>query len=304
MIGANGALGAIACIAIVAGMSGLAFQLAAKPAVDRPTLGNRGLKRARALSAGGLFALGEPVVRYTAAWFTTLSLSALRPKLRRVLVRSGDHLGLSEDELLALSLLSGAGLGAATLLLGIWVDLPVASVAVALVLGGLAPWFRLATVAKHRAKRVTRSLPGVIELGAMCMGAGLDFPGSLHRIVDSAADPSEPIIEEIQRVLQELDLGRTRRSAMIAFSNRVPSDDVRELVNSVVQAEDKGSPLAQVLTIQAQTLRLRRSIAAEETASEAALMLVGPMTLIFLCVIVLLLGPVIVRFMTGGLGSA
>jgi hypothetical protein len=47
---------------------------------------------------------------------------------------------------------------------------------------------------------------------------------------------------------------------------------------------------------------MRRSMTAEETASEAALMLLGPMTLIFLCVIALLLGPVVVRFMTGGLG--
>ena len=89
---------------------------------------------------------------------------------------------------------------------------------------------------------------------------------------------------------------------MEGFAARVPTAQVREFVNSVVQAEAKGSPLANVLTIQAQTQRLRRSIAAEETASEAALMLLGPMTLIFLCVIVLLLGPVVVRFMAGGLG--
>jgi hypothetical protein len=38
-------------------------------------------------------------------------------------------------------------------------------------------------------------------------------------------------------------------------------------------------------------------------ASEAALMLVGPMTLIFVCVIVLLLGPVAVRVMIGGFES-
>ena len=91
---------------------------------------------------------------------------------------------------------------------------------------------------------------------------------------------------------------------MEGFAARVPTDQVRELVNSVVQAEARGTPLASVLTIQAQTQRLRRSIAAEETAAEAALMLLGPMTLIFLCVIVLLLGPVVVRFMTGSLGPA
>ena len=131
----------------------------------------------------------------------------------------------------------------------------------------------------------------------------MDFPAAIRRIVKSAPSQEEPIVEELARVLQELDLGQTRRGAMLGFSERVPSDDVRELVNSVVQAEDKGSPLAQVLTIQAHTLRLRRSIAAEESASDAALMLLGPMILIFACIIVLLLGPVLLRAMTGTLGA-
>jgi tight adherence protein C len=134
------------------------------------------------------------------------------------------------------------------------------------------------------------------------MGAGLDFPGSLRRIVDCAANPREPIIEEFERILQELDLGHTRKGAMQGFAKRVPTDQVRELVNSVAQAEEKGSPLSSVLSIQAQTQRLRRSVQAEETASSAALMLLGPMTLIFLCVIALLLGPVVVRFMSVGVG--
>ena len=182
-------------------------------------------------------------------------------------------------------------------------DLPWALPVAAILLGGLVPWLRVRAVALGRAKRVTRGLPGVIELVAMCMGAGLDFPSSLRRIVQSATDAREPIVEELQRVLQELDLGCTRKAAMSSFAARVPSAEVRELVNSVLQAEDRGSPLARVLTIQAQTLRLRRSVAAEEAASSAALMLVGPMTLIFLCVIVLLLGPVAVRVMTGGFAS-
>ncbi len=136
----------------------------------------------------------------------------------------------------------------------------------------------------------------------MCMGAGLDFPGSLRQIIDSAAEPDEPIFEEFAQILRELELGYTRRRALQGFASRVPTAAVRELVNSVAQAEEKGTPLASVLTIQSQTQRLRRSVAAEQGASAAALMLLGPMTLIFVCVIALLLGPVVVRFMTGGLG--
>ena len=287
-------------VGVIAGLFGTTFALARKPPAPRPLLGNRGLKRAQALSSGGLFALLEPTVRYLAARISSLWPDSMRAKLEKGLVESGDHLGLSEDELIASCALSAVCCGGLGLLVCVACELPLWSGGVGFGFGGLAPWSRLRGVARDRAKRVTRNLPSVIELTAMCMGAGLDFPSSLRRVVASAAQPDEPIVEELERVLQELDLGCTRRSAMHGLATRVPSDEVRELVNSVLQAEEKGSPLARVLTVQAQTLRLRRSVAAEELAADAALMLVGPMTLIFLCVIVLLLGPVAVRVMTGG----
>jgi len=295
---------ALTFVMILGGVSGFVFQLALTPPAVRPTLGGRGLNRAKAINSQGFFALVEPVVRALAAWVALLPLERLGRPLRRSLVHAGDYLGLSEDELIAMCALSGLGFGAAGLLACATLGLPSAFAMCAFCLGVLAPWVRVLSVARARARSVSRGLPGAVELAAMCMSAGLDFPGSLRRIAASAADPNDPVIEEFSRILQELDLGHTRRSAMEGFAARVPTDQVREFVNSVVQAEAKGSPLANVLTIQAQTQRLRRSIAAEETASEAALMLLGPMTLIFLCVIVLLLGPVVVRFMTGGLGPA
>lgn len=302
MIGRLEALLALAFLTLLVGVSAISFQLAATPTAPRPRLGGRGLKRADALHRGRVFRLSEPSVRVVAAWVALLPLGGIRRPARRLLVHAGEYLGLSEDELIALCTLSGFCLGAAAVLLSELLGLaPMLGVG-ALCLGIAAPWFRVVAVAQARTRSINRALPGAVELAAMCMSAGLDFPGSLRRIVDSAADPTDPVIEEFSRVLQELDLGHTRRNAMEGFAARVPTDQVREFVNSVVQAEDKGSPLASVLTIQAQTQRLRRSIAAEETASEAALMLLGPMTLIFLCVIVLLLGPVVVRFMSGGLG--
>lgn len=291
-------------VSIVGGTSGLAFQLAKMPAAERPTLGTRGLNRSKALRSGALFAALEPTVRLLAAWVALLRVERVRERMRRALIHAGDYLGLSDDELIGLCMLCGLGVGGGTLVASELMAMPRPLALGAVCIGAALPWFRVLGVAQARARAVGRGLPGAVELASMCMSAGLDFPGSLRRIVDSASDSSDPVIEEFARVLQELDLGHTRRSAMEAFAARVPTDQVREFVNSVVQAEEKGSPLASVLTIQAQTQRLRRSIAAEETASEAALMLLGPMTLIFMCVIALLLGPVVVRFMTGGLGPA
>jgi len=304
MIGPLDVMLAFSFAGIVGGIFGLAFQLAMVPPADRPTLGARGLNRTQALHRGGFFTWTEPMVRVLAAWVAVLPIERFRRRARRSLTLAGDYLGLSDDDLIATCVLSGFTFGGSALVVCRLLEVTAVFAIGAWCLGSVVPWFRVLAIARARARSVSRGLPGAVELAAMCMSAGLDFPGSLRRIVDSAANPDEPIIEEFGRVLQELDLGHTRRSAMEGLAARVPTDQVREFVNSVVQAEEKGSPLARVLTIQAQTQRLRRSIAAEETASEAALMLLGPMTIIFLCVIVLLLGPVVVRFMTGGLGPA
>ena len=269
----------------------------------RPVLGHRGLQRARALSEHSAFAAIEPLARYLASWFAQIPAPRLRRLLTRQISESGDYLGLSDDELLATSAITGVSAGFAMTVMAGSLSLPYMSALPAGLLGALVPPFRVRSVGLQRAKRVTRALPATIELAAMCMEAGLDFPRALRRIVQSTTNTRLAIVEELGRVLQELELGRTRRAAMSDLSKRIPSDEVRELVNSVIQSEEKGTPLARVLLIQARTLRLRRSIAAEETASEAALMLVGPMSLIFLCVIALLLGPVLLRVTTEGLGS-
>lgn len=299
MMSVRGLLLVAGCALLVLGAAFAAFALARKPLAPRPTLGNRGVKRTEALRAGTPFALVEPVARYLAARVSCLSWDKLRLVFARDLLRAGDHLGLTEDELLASCMLVGVAMGLATSMAASFWDLPMGLAVVAMSLAALTPWLRIRAIARRRARSITRGLPGVIDLAAMCMSAGLDFPGALRRIV-SSSDSREPIIEELRRVLQELDLGRTRRDALSGFVERIPTDEVRELVNSVVQAEEKGSPLSRVLSIQAQTLRIRRSISAEETAAEAALMLVGPMTLIFVSVVVLLLGPVVLRFATGG----
>jgi tight adherence protein C len=291
-----------AWLTIIIGVSGLTFHFAQRAPHPRPKLGRRGLERARALSRSSVFRRFEPVIRYAASWAGELPCPRLKNRLTNRLTESGNHLGLSADELIGLSMITALLCSIAALFAVQILQLSPSAILIACLLGALVPAFRVRTLARKRAHRVTRQLPPIIELAAMCMGAGLDFPGSIHRIVQSAARPREPVFEELRQVLRELDLGHTRRNAMMAFAQRIPTQEVREFVNSVVQSEEKGTPLAQVLAIQARTLRLRRSLAAERSASDAALMLVGPMSLIFLCIIVMLLGPVVLRVMSQGFG--
>lgn len=217
-------------------------------------------------------------------------------------MEAGYPLGLSVDELAASSALAFlVSFAFLTLTTRRFEDYLVLGVVGASVMAAL-PVARLSAVRKRRGKRITRSLPPVLELVVLCLSAGLDLPRALRCVVDSAADPFDPIVEELDVVVRELELGRTRKDALRGLAHRVTSVEVKELVNSVIQSEEKGVALSKALTIQSRTLKLRRSMSAERAASGAALMLVGPMSLIFLCVIALLLGPVILRTTAGGFG--
>jgi tight adherence protein C len=73
-----------------------------------------------------------------------------------------------------------------------------------------------------------------------------------------------------------------------------------DFVGAVVQAEEKGNPLGEVLRIQAQMLRMRRSVMAEEAAAKAAVKLIGPLMLIFIALMLVLMGPFAINIMNSG----
>lgn len=286
----------LTCVTLGGGCT--AYQLALHPAASRPSLGVRGFHRSRALS-NRVLRLLEPIVRYLAGWFSILPIASVRTRLRGRLREAGDCFGLSPDEFLSASVLCAVVLGGFGMKM-VDTTYPVLVVSALVSLGLGLPWIVLVSRIGRRVRQVEHDLPAAVELAALCMGAGLDFPGSLRQIVDGAIGEDRVLVEEFERVLQELRLGYTRGRALERLAARVPSDALRQFCNSVVQAEEKGTPLVDALMVQARTLRLRRSVAAEERATGAALRLIGPMSLVFLCVLLLVLAPLVVRFVTGG----
>lgn len=287
----------VALVCLLCGLSLFAYQVALAPIGVRPALGIRGVKRGSALALP-VFRILEPVLRLLAGWLGRVPLGGIRHRLRLQLRAAGEPAGLSPDELIAACGLCGAA--ACCALLGAWGLVPSPSfVVLPAMLGAALPLLWLRSAVRRRARRIERQLPSAAELAALCMGAGLDFPGSLAQITGTSVALSDPLVEEFEQVLQEIRLGHTRKSALRRLTDRVPSDAILQFCNSVIQAEEKGTPIARALLIQAQTLRLRRSIAAEERASGAALRLIGPMALVFLSVILLVVAPLVARFGAG-----
>jgi tight adherence protein C len=134
-------------------------------------------------------------------------------------------------------------------------------------------------------------LPHAIDLISLSLTAGLDFPGSIRQVIEKASTTGEHLRRELIYMLQELSLGKTRKEALLQFAERAPAEVVREFVSAVVQAEERGNPLAAVLMIQAESARQRRSVRGEELAAKASVKMIGPCLCIFMCVVLLIGGP-------------
>jgi tight adherence protein C len=283
--------GSIGLVAFAA--SSLTYTIARAPTREASRLGLRGLKRQRALASSESWAAVEPLVRWLGIRVSGLTTDDQRKALDHQIALAGDYLGMTPDEYVALSLLSSIAGLVVGLVAGSFFDMAGAMGVLGLILGGSVPYFTISGEAQERKKNVGRALPYVNDLLALAVGAGLDFPGAVRQVIEKSSNPDDPIIEELTLILQTINLGRTRRDALIEFSERVPAVSVIEFVNAIVQAEERGNPVAEVLAIQAATSRVRRSVRAEELAAKAGTQMIGPLMVIMACVLILLMGPLI-----------
>src|SRR5436305_13512580 len=109
------------------------------------------------------------------------------------------------------------------------------------IVGAALPYMQGTGAAQERLKNVGRGLPYVIDLMALAMGAGLDFPGAVRQVIEKSSNPEDPLVEEFTLILQTLNLGRTRKEALAEFARRAPNETVKEFTGSLIQAEERGN---------------------------------------------------------------
>ena len=251
--------------------------VATRPSRETTRLGMRGKKRQQGLLRNPSFATIEPLLRWMGARVNgVLPLESLE-KLDTMLTHAGDWFGLTADELFGAMVASGfagAALGTSVLFFAETRTAILASFSSALVFGAI-PYLMADSAKTTRLRTVNRSLPIAIDLLALSMSAGLDFPGALKQLVERSKLP-EAMRDELEYMLQQLQLGRTRAAVLRELAARTPTDGVRELAQAVIQAEERGNPVAAVLEIQATTSRTRRSNLAEKAANDMKARMVLP----------------------------
>jgi len=285
---------AAAYASMVTGVHGIA----STPSAAASPFGLRGLRRARTLRSSPLFARVEPLVRWLGVRLRPLFGERARAAIDRQIMLAGDFLGLLPEEFVALSVVSSTFGTAFGLALALSLD---KGVLYPLAFGGLAlalPYLELLSVQQARAKHFRNGLPYVIDLLALALSAGLDFPAAVREVVEKSSNPNDALVEELGFLLQEQKVGKTRKAALLEFAERAQGESVREFVAAAVQAEERGNPLGHVLHIQAEASRRRRSVRAEEAAAKAGVKIMMPLMLAFVAVILLIAAPVALQLVS------
>ena len=164
--------------------------------------------------------------------------------------------------------------------------------------GYIAPEFWLGKKISARSMAMVLQLPDALDLLTISVEAGLGFDAALAKVVEKMEGP---LVDEFRQALAEVRMGRTRRDALRDVANRADAQPVSNFIGAIVQAEQLGVPIAKVLQIQSNQLRIERRQRAEEAAAKAPVKMLFPMVgCIFPTIFIVILGPAIVTVMGGG----
>ena len=239
----------------------------------------------------------SPLTGSLAARIARLTPKAIRTMVDEKLAAAGGLGGMGANEFLLLTLFLGLTLPLITAVLSMLWQIPGNKVfgfaLYALAAGFYLPFFLLARKAKARHRSMERDLPDVLDLLTVSVEAGLGFDGALHKLSEKMKGA---LVEEFSRLLNEMRVGIPRRNALTAMANRCNGPDISVFTTSLVQADQLGVSISNVLRVQSAAMREKRKQRAQEAAMKAPIKMLLPLVLfIFPTIFVILLGPAVLQ---------
>jgi len=167
--------------------------------------------------------------------------------------------------------------------------------AIGAALAGYGPRIWVLGRIKRRQKAIWRSLPDAFDLITASVEAGLGVDASFTRVIEKVQGP---LAEELTRTMREISMGRSRREAFTDMAERTGVDELRSLINAIVQAEQMGISIGSVIRVQTGVIRTKRRQRAEEQAFKAPIKMVFPLVFfIFPAIMVVIGGPAVIQMM-------
>ena len=175
-------------------------------------------------------------------------------------------------------------------------------IGILLLVGFFFPDILLNDRIRKRKAEISRELPNVIDLLTLCVEAGMDFMLAVRRVVSDYKPCA--VTEELAYVLRQIQMGRSRAEALKHFAWRVDMPEVSSFVRALIQGDRMGTPIGEILRVQAEEMRLYRIMKAEEAGMKAPIKMLLPLLFFIMPVILIVVaGPILLKFIRGGIFS-
>jgi tight adherence protein C len=157
-------------------------------------------------------------------------------------------------------------------------------------IGAWIPFAWLRSRVRGRQAAIRRELPDVLDLLTLCVEAGLGLDAAFRRVSEEMPGA---LTSELRQMLDEVDLGKPRRQALLDLAERVPLPELSVVVNAMIQSQEMGTSLASTLRAQTHRLRVKRRQRAEQVARHASVKMAFPLVLFFMpSIFLVILGPI------------
>ncbi|MCX5698274.1 MAG: type II secretion system F family protein [Candidatus Omnitrophica bacterium] len=171
---------------------------------------------------------------------------------------------------------------------------------IVIAIGYNLPDFYLKRKIAKRKYLIARRLPETVDLLGLCIEAGLDFVNAIKWVIERT--PHTPMTEELVFVIDEIKWGKSRIQALKDMSRRLEIPEMSSFVQTIIQAERMGTPVAEAFTILSEDARAQRFHRGERIALQAPIKILLPLIFFIMPVIGIVVGgPILLSFMQGGL---
>jgi tight adherence protein C len=156
-------------------------------------------------------------------------------------------------------------------------------------LGYYFPMLWIRSKIRKRQENIQKALPDALDLLVICVDAGLGFDMAMGKVYEKW---DNELAIAFGRVLREIQLGKQRREALRDMANRMDVPDVTSFTAAIIQADQLGVSMSNILRVQSDQMRVKRRQRAQEKAHQAPVKMMIPMVLlIFPSIWIVLLGP-------------
>ena len=160
------------------------------------------------------------------------------------------------------------------------------------------PDLSLQSYVQNRKELLVRALPFAIDLISSAMRAGLEFGAAVRYYVGLRM--ACPLTVEFERVLQQIELGKTRVEALQMMAKRLQIEAFTSFVGVVAYGTEIGASISDTLMVHGEELRRERFHLAERKAQRAPSLMILPMALFILpSVFVIIITPVMMQMKFG-----